>query len=61
MSSYPAKPTADYPERKNVGKELEKIGGVVTKIYEKTSHDEKRNMYILGASADLKRQSGVKR
>ena len=43
--------------REGVGEDR---GCVVTKIYEKTSHDEKRTMFILGASADLKRQSGVK-
>ena len=54
-------PTAGYPDGKKAGTELEKIGGVVAKIYEKASHEEKRNMYILGASDDLERQSGVKK
>ena len=61
MPSYRAMPAADDIEGKRVRKELEKIGGVVAKIYEKASHEEMRNMYILGASDDLERQSGVKK
>ena len=53
-------PTAGYPDGKKAGTELEKIGGVVEKIAEKISYDETRHMFILGASEDLKRQSGMK-
>ena len=53
-------PTAGYPDGQKEGKQLEKIGSVVTKIAEKITHGEKRNMLILGASTDMKRHSGVK-
>ena len=53
-------PTAGSPDEMKAAKELGKIANYVPKIYEKSSHDEKRTMFILGASADLKRQPGVK-
>ena len=60
LSSYPAMPAADDKERTRELKELEKIEGAITKIHKQTSHQEMLNMFILGASADLLRQSGVK-
>ena len=53
-------PTAGYPDGQKEGKQLEKIGSVVTKIAEKITFDEKRNMLNLGATADMDRHSGVK-
>ncbi len=43
-----------YPDA--VVKELEKMRKVVTKIYEKNNHDEKRVMFFVESPAERRRQ-----